>query len=930
MTMKRAIYGLGIAVILVTALYVRSAGLMRGLNDGFIFHPDVPKQVHALSNYLHDNYLWYIGSRFYDGYPYGLNHLDEWIIRAAYLVIRPVHDHLNTESVRLNYPDGVPLYYWVLCLRLIYGMIVVMLGLFVARRLLQSRPAAYATAFLLALAPLSFTVTHFATGDIGVDLFVAATLAALCAYARSRLGRWILLAGFFCGCAFACKYQGALAFFAVGTLLLLEVVSAAGGIRAFLGKLGLGFAGMIAGAFIGTPALFINPHRTWHDMRVNFQFIQNYGVDSAFLAKPLHERAWYGLTHTPPYVFAGLGWIVSALALAGLVWATVSLWKNRRELRHSATASFDLLAWTLLAFPFFVLLVSTTLKPAVQRFHFSYLELPVCVGAVWTLLKLAGNGRPAGRWAAALLFAAAATEFEAGASRELFFWHRDGAQQAANGFAFGAFQQPLRDTDRGSDRQVLKYFYLQNDSLAVFRNRPIKVLHGDPQFWKDLGVVPVPTIPFPGHCDWIFLNGPVLPRNDRMFAAEAGRTSLRDIVAYGEPPRTISVGLRSGPRPVEASLRLGGATADVRLGRNEQKIVELSPSAWRTMKGAAPGGKDVLIASLSIRPRLGKAWVAVMTDPREVENFRRYGGEAVAPVEHNELPPKQELVKRLSETAFLQDAGAAPVSLSTNPVPLIPGHAALPAGAYILECALENPSNDVDVVFEAVDPSRVRDHTYSIDGEWDTRKQFTLTPGAHVIRYEFTKPFAPYEMNIAVAASREGAPCKIVGWKLYPDTEKILGALDEESSPAWLARFPRHGSCEETQIDGLPFGDAIVLKSYSFPAAFSVGQAFSYGFRFDIQNYRLRNFDELVLYVHVDNADLKTLATFDVPLRLVCFGQDPMIAFRDRMPPDLPPGEYSLAVGIYNVRTQIKLKPAPSEKQERWKGGVKLGTIVIR
>lgn len=233
MRTKLTLYGLGIALTLIVALYLRSAGLMRGLNEGFIFHPDVPKQVHALSNYLHGNYIWYVGSRFYDGYPYGLNHVDEWIIRMVYLFIRPIHDHLNIESVRLDHPAGAALYFWVRCLRLIYGMIVVILGLLVSRRLFQSRPAALAAAFLLALAPLSFTVTHFATGDIGVDLFIAAMLAALCAYARNRFGRWLLLAGFFCGCAFACKYQGALGFFMIGMILLLEAVFASGGIRAF-------------------------------------------------------------------------------------------------------------------------------------------------------------------------------------------------------------------------------------------------------------------------------------------------------------------------------------------------------------------------------------------------------------------------------------------------------------------------------------------------------------------------------------------------------------------------------------------------------------------------------------------------------------------------------------------------------------------------
>jgi hypothetical protein len=930
MKKKISLYGLGVALTLLVALYPRSAGLMRGLDEGYIFHPDAPKQVNALSNYLHGNYVWYVGNRFYDGYPYGLNHVDEWVTRAAYVFIRPVHDLLNTESVRLDYPSGVALNAWVRCLRLVYGMIVVSLGFLISRRLFQSRAAALAATFLLALAPLSFTVTHFATGDIGVDLFIAAMLATLCAYTRSRLGRWLLLAGFFCGLAFACKYQGALGFFVIGMLLLLEVVFVSGGILAFFRKLGVALAGLLAGAFIGTPALFISPKRTWHDMRVNFEFIQNYGVDPAFLTKPLHERVWLGLTGNLPLVISALGWTVTALAFAGLVWLTVSLWNNRRALRGSATATCDILVWALLAFPLFVLVVSTALKPAVQPFHFSYLQLPVCIAAVWTLLKLAGGGRYAGRLATAVLFAAAAAELEVTAAHETFFWHREDSQQTAQTFAIDAFQQALPTTDRGSDRRVLKSFYLEGANLAAFRNRPYRVLIDDPQFWNELGSVPVPTIPFPGHCDWIFLNGPVLPRNDRMFAAEAGRTSLRDIVAYGIPPQNISVGLRSGPYPVEASLCLGGSTLAVRLGRNDQTIVEIAPSSWRRIKGAAPGGDDIFITSLRILPRPGKAWVAVMTDPREIEDFRRFGGEPLGPVERRSLPPKQTLIDRLSETAFLRDVDTMHINLSTNPAPLIPDDVALPAGAYVLECTLENAAGELDVAFEAVDPNRIKGHTYTIEGDRITKKHFTLTPGTQTIRYEFSKTFAPYEVNIEVAASRENAECEVVDWKLYPDTEKILDGLEAKIPPAWLARFPEHAACEETRVDDVRFDDAIVLNSFSFPATLAPGQPFSYGFRFDVSNYRLRKFDELVFYVHLDNADRKTVVAFDLPLRLACFGQDPMIAFRDRVPADLPPGQYALAVGIYSARTEINLKPVLSGKQERWKRGIKLQDVLIK
>jgi len=73
-------FALLLALLLGPDLILRAEGLFRGLPVNYEYHPDEPKQVAALENFLCNRYIWYIGSPYYDGYPLALSHLDEWIL----------------------------------------------------------------------------------------------------------------------------------------------------------------------------------------------------------------------------------------------------------------------------------------------------------------------------------------------------------------------------------------------------------------------------------------------------------------------------------------------------------------------------------------------------------------------------------------------------------------------------------------------------------------------------------------------------------------------------------------------------------------------------------------------------------------------------------------------------------------------------------
>ncbi|MBU3984664.1 MAG: glycosyltransferase family 39 protein [Proteobacteria bacterium] len=157
------------------------SGLFRGLGElGYIFHPDEPKQITALLNFLNGDYVHYYGSRFYDGYPYGLNHLDEYLLR-------PLLFFFGAET-----PNHYSLYYVGRLLRVIYGMVTMAIAYKLVYTLVKNKTAALLAMFLLAIAPLSITVSHFATGDIGVDLFTSMFVSDLCQYRiEGRENRWL-------------------------------------------------------------------------------------------------------------------------------------------------------------------------------------------------------------------------------------------------------------------------------------------------------------------------------------------------------------------------------------------------------------------------------------------------------------------------------------------------------------------------------------------------------------------------------------------------------------------------------------------------------------------------------------------------------------------------------------------------------------------
>jgi hypothetical protein len=900
---------LTLAALFGLALCLRTTGVMRGLSQSYVYHPDEPKQMVALEHYLHGRYVWYTDSPFCDGYPLALNHLDEWLMRPILAIRNVCTRHVVPGSPAPRVPDLLALYTWARALRVVYAMAVLLLAWQLARRLFDGRWAQGLVLLLLAIAPLPVVTAHFATGDVGVDLFTAAALLALATYAARPRAGWLVLAGVCVGVGFACKFQAALAAIAIVLFIAAEAVAQRRVGRAFRdGLLALG-SGAI-GAVLATPAFFINAHRTWKDIRINFEFIRKYDASDAVLALPFVEQLRRGLLVNAPQILGAVGWGVVLLALLGAGIAPLKWWAARRR-GDGEEARRTAFTVALTAFPFVAVLISLGGKPEVQPFHFAYLQLPFVMAAAFALTTLALH-RAAGRPAAILLALLCVAELGLKTQREQFFWGRADTlphhQQLEASLFIGA---PL---DGGSGA-VLKRVFLEPPGPSVFRNRPREVVSRHAPFWNALHVAPVPAVPWSLDEDWIFDNGPVLPRNDRMFAVPANSRAERQLVLY-EPPGPVTCGVRSGDSPVQARLDVGGDVRTVRLPPHSQRLLEFQPRKWRACRASGNGTGDNWFVPVRVRTGTGAAWVTVMRDPRDAALFRLFGGESDQPPVWPADIPDAAVVRAVNGARFLE--GDSTVYLTENQATRVAADLALPAGLYTLECDVRGDEAGTLTL-------HIGSGMKTVPG-LDIRRELPFTAGAQMLRLSFAKSFAPYTVALSAISSTPAA--RVTGWRLRPDVEGTLAAWrhwhDHGERPDWLRPWPLGLAEEPAQartVEAL-FDGRFRVTRLGLPAQVRRGAPCPMWFGATMEGPPSRAYDELLVFVHLRNQG-RLVKALDARLREVLVAGSASAPVRFELPSDLAPGRYDLVVGIFNERTRLRLpiegpSLSPIEKRKRY------------
>lgn len=772
-----------VILIGMTALYFRSAGIFRGMEKYYEFHPDVGKQVIALRNFLNGNYHWETGNRFEEGYPYALNHLDEMAMRSV-AGITAMSDHHRYRF----FNDWWVLHHTMKVLRVLYGMLCLFLIYRVSAFLFTHRASRIAALFLFAITPVAIDVSHFATGDIGVDLFSGLVLLTLVQYARTEHLRWLLLSSFFVGVAFACKYNGLFTGLAIFLYFILVQTVNRSLKRTVAGLLSVA-AGFVCGVLAATPAFFIVGGEHLADMLTSMQFIREYGVPEELLHEPYLRRVWIVLISNIPRIGGGFGMSVLACALIGTSIAgfrAYTLFAEKKEYLLDIDTLENrriLLCFSIFMYPFLALGLSLLVKYAVMPFHFSYLAIPFVLAAVYLLDTLLGAGRWMGRLAALAFFVLLTVELGAQTLQDSFFW-----QRLDNAYIYYSMPEKLENRrihwKKRGERDVLKQIALEPENSSFFRNRFTTVSITGGALWQKVQMAPVPQVPYPDESEWIFVNGPVLPLNDRMFHIPGGRfskTEQKQLVFY-DRPGTLFIGVRSGAFPAEVKVEAGEAEKNVALGSWDQKIVEIEPEEWRRVDGGELN-HDIYFVPLVVTIPGDEAWVTVLTTEREVDRYRLFGGQLDSYPDG--ILPEADVgeLARLVNTVnyYSSDQEHIVAAAAGNPSAILSfKEAGLAAGAYLLLPRVQVFTDSLVLSFQFRDK-------YS--GEMvGKRVKRVVKKGTRRIKVPLEKPFRPYGCEIVVTA--QSGSGRIMEWQLRPHTGKIVSDLRRWKKtgvkPSWL------------------------------------------------------------------------------------------------------------------------------------------------
>lgn len=850
---KGWLFGIAVSAVLAAGVWFRGAGLWHGLDQEIVFHPDEPKQVKRLESYLRGVYVHHVGSRFYDGYPYGLNRVDEGLLRAWQGLAAMAGSWAEGKgSVSAGLPDHVAVYRQARVLRLLYGMAAALLVFAAARRWGAGRWAALAGAALYAASPLASLVSHAATGDIGVDLSVAAALYAAAALAVGGRAAWWVAFGAACGAGWACKFQGALAAWMAVPPLLLGLRDGWRGWKRLAGAGLLAAAGFAGAAVLLNPALALDTSRAWKDTWQNFGFIQNYGVPPERLAWPFGRKVAWGLSHNVPFVAGCLGWGLVAVGLAA--------------------------------------------------------------SAV-----LAGEA--------------------CGAAREAFFWRRPDIRDAARLQAEAAFGDAGWGMGRHAGKaRGIKRYYVEPATLPCFRNAA-SVLACPGEAWREgQALLPVPPVPMPssaGDC-WIFMDGPVFPRSDRMFAVPATGNGHRQpaaaadgsplyadtlsargawterILAFPAAPRNLRIGLRTGRMPVrcEVTTSLSGAATPRLLPPESQTVLELPrPDPVYAFAADGEAGRPAVWACrLRVRAQLGPVWVTVLGSPEEEELFALHGPGA-APAVHPVAADLPLFAGELERIRYLDSAGplVLPADGDAPLPPPVPGAGpGLPAGPYLFRARVDSPA-PAEVSFLLAD----RNESDAPDALPSAR--FAVPAGESDIEWRFQKPYAPYGATLRASAGIPGVT--LLSWNLKPDPVALAAEGGYVPPPPAAPLLP--GGADPDAVPATPLGLSYpgigTLLDIRIPDAWHVSDTVPYAVTVRLDpSIPHKRFAELAFFLHLEDANGGLAWTLDYNLPAATFEGGPV---RWKLnTPNLAPGTYTLTAGLFVARHGKKVPFAPHRR----------------
>ncbi|OVE73402.1 hypothetical protein BVX94_03930, partial [bacterium B17] len=478
-------------------------------------------------------------------------------------------------------PEISELYYWARTLRVLYGMAVLLICFYAARKVDFSHSLSLLAVALLSLAPVSIAITHSATGDIGVDLFLSAAIFILSFHAGKQSRGLLFAAGFLVGFAFAAKYHGALGCLLIAMYCTFRLCLKQVNLKQFIVDGLVTFLGFIISIHIAIPQLVTAGDRTWSDIFKNFTFIKNYNIDSEILEKTALEQAWLGITRNTPYLISNFGPALMLLAAVGAVLITIKLFREAREEKAPQRVDpYTPLLAAVIIFPFLASLISLLGKGKIQAFHFSYTLLPFILAACYCIKRMCSAKNAYFKAAAALLIIMSLAQTLPASLNEHFFWRKDDTEQLAHVFAKNVLHSTPSHISARITAAASRNFDLENFNPSTFRNRDRGVIFASSPFWNKIEAAPAPCVPFPYETDWIFTEGPTFPRNDRMFMIRPGNTDTKHIIMHSKP-ENITLGIRTGSLPALLEISAGKKKQKTKIEPDSQEILTMEAGKWK-------------------------------------------------------------------------------------------------------------------------------------------------------------------------------------------------------------------------------------------------------------------------------------------------------------------------------------------------------------
>ncbi len=403
------------ALIFLLALCLRTGGLSHDLHLGWVYHPDTPKQMVAVEQFLDGHYFTITGNRDLDGYPYFTSHVIEYLVRGYDAIQSAVRAHIGLppESYR---PERVTLYWITRLLNAVVSSLAGVLVFCIGRRFWNWNAGAIASLWL-ALSPVDVTAAHYAAGDTMSAFWSLAAIYFALQVVHRNAARDYILGGIVAAAAFSSKYQGALtlAAFLIAHLVRYppwRMTFTAPSIRRGL----LLMVSFIAGVFVTSPALLIDTKRAF---RYILQFLDHTSHYYVELLSGV-ERLQMGVTLNLPALADILGPIVVAAALVAMVVGY----------RRSRT-------WIIAVVPLLYLFVGLAMKPLTHAVYHTFVTPMIFLLAAAAMTRLfEGQGLRKTRIVVGLLLVLLSAGYLGAYShREIFFFKRNDTRRVAETWA---------------------------------------------------------------------------------------------------------------------------------------------------------------------------------------------------------------------------------------------------------------------------------------------------------------------------------------------------------------------------------------------------------------------------------------------------------------------------------------------------------------